>query len=271
MNEPDAIACGLSDDQLASIVAALRRDDFALVWQPPQFEEMTLQHVHDGVGAVMLVSKPNKPAQWWCGPALPRSDVALEVRRDGQLSTAPLAVFPTGWDAAIAFADYVARLRHLGGGVPRHVVVPVATITAAAQQYLRRREVITRTPPPARRCTPTVHKGGGRTMATNVATRPFGLTRTKPPEGRYFRLGRPFGRVEPDASKPSGPDTRPYGLRYASDPAPAAELDVTAIGYDAQGQVALVHGEPIRYWDPTYRNQETLTNYNGSDNALVED
>lgn len=108
-------------------------------------------------------------------------------------------------------------------------------------------------------------------MSTTIATRPLGrhdATSQHAPDPIYpaaaeFPLGRPFGVVTPDAGTPSGPATRPFGLRYASTSTSAATADTATLGYDEQRQIGIAHDGNA--WVPLMRHTTGATTTATSD------
>jgi putative ATP-grasp target RiPP len=80
-----------------------------------------------------------------------------------------------------------------------------------------------------------------------------------------FPLGAIAGINEIDARGPSGPDTRPFGLRYATDPNHPSNdsLDVAEQGYDVDRQIAVVRdGDSIV---PVFKHTSNRTSTTTSD------
>ena len=57
---------------------------------------------------------------------------------------------------------------------------------------------------------------------------------------------RPVRAVSPDAHPTEHPKVRPFGVRFATVPADAVDLDLDAVGYDDDRQIATA-------WDGTAR------------------
>lgn len=82
------------------------------------------------------------------------------------------------------------------------------------------------------------------------------LTETK----YLFPLGRAFSEVE---ESPVG-SIKPFGLRYAVQPAETVEVDLSTLSYDEEQQIAVVSGDGVVV--PAMKHTSTKTKTHTGDN-----
>lgn len=77
--------------------------------------------------------------------------------------------------------------------------------------------------------------------------------------GEHFPLGQPFGMVQ-TTPEPSDARTRPFGLRFAVEPIPAATvaLDRDHLTYDPVNQMAVMNDGGVI--SPVFRHSGDTTN-----------
>lgn len=88
-----------------------------------------------------------------------------------------------------------------------------------------------------------------------------------------FTLGKPFGLVAQTAERPSGPETRPFGLRFAVEPPASATADIgpERFSYDHERQLALVSDGDVAVPVVKHTSNQTKTSTSSHDRNPPDD
>jgi putative ATP-grasp target RiPP len=88
--------------------------------------------------------------------------------------------------------------------------------------------------------------------------------------GERFPLGRGIGRIELGNEPPTGPQTRPFGLRYLTpiDQRNVRVLDLSQVTYDPKSQMSRLDGELLIH---AATKQQTQHSYKTTEDKQVYD